>query len=676
MSIPQRQYLDIAVPRRLFRVFTYATPDILAGPWLPGMRVRVPFGRELLTGYILRVASHLDAASTQGKQIKEIIARLDDVPIINAELLALTQWVAEHYLAAPGQCLRLAFPGNAETRKRRLVRNREAQLPIAPVPIAATPLSPEFLPFRNQLMEAIRQHRPETILIAACTEKLAEAYRDAVQTVCHLNRTALVLVPETQRIEPLRRFLASRPDTQSEAYHGELSVTQHRKAWARIQQGEARLVVGTRSAVFAPLRDLGLIIVDQEENSSYKAENAPRYDTRVVAAERARQTGAVLVLASAHPSLESVHATGSTATATLVRDVAGLPPVRVINLREAAGEILSAPLANAIAERLADRSKVLLFLNRKGYASVLLCRDCGQAIRCPSCAVGWSFHKQERILSCAHCGRRESAPTACPSCQGIRLFPSGLGTEALEEAVRLRFPQARVARLERASGRSKNTDRLLLARFRSGDLDILIGTQLVLTATPPLVASLVGIVRPDVALHLPDFLGAERAYHTLRDVTALAHPNGSDALVMIQTYMPEHHVIRALADGNPTVFYDSELAARAALGYPPFGRLIGLRVTGTQEDRVAAAAERWATLLRAELKRAQAQESGRMELLGPIQAVPARLRGRFRRQLILKGADERVLRESVRRTLAKMESESRAGNLRYDVDVDPQSFLG
>ena len=675
MSTIQRQYLEVAVPRRLFRVFTYSIPEGIPGPWAPGMRVRVPFGREVLIGYILSVTSQPTGRSA-GKDLRNILARVDSAPTISTDLLALTAWVADRYVAAPGECLRLAFPGQAEKQSRR-ASIQPMHDPTQTMVSEICVLPPELAPFRDELLKTLGERRYAALLLPASSPDLIRPYREAIHAALLQNRTALVLVPETRQVEPLRRMLADGGEFFPETYHGELSIYERRAAWSRIQRGEARIVIGTRSATFAPLVDLGLIIIDQEDHAAYKAENTPRYDARVVAAERARRLEAVLVLASGHPSLQSVHATGNFAAACVRTESLNAPCVRIINLRDTPGEILSAPLVDALAERVAAGKKALLFLNRKGYASVLHCRDCGQAIRCPTCGLGWTFHKKDSVLVCAHCGRRETAPNGCPACRGQRLFPCGLGTEAAEEAVQRRFPNARVLRLERAPTGAKKPDAELQARLRAKDYDILIATQFVLSTVPRPVASLIGILAPDAALHLPDFLAAERTYHTLREVMDLASKNRMDAEVMIQTYMPEHHVIRALAARDPRVFYESELAARGALGYPPFGQLIGLRVTGIREDAVAAAADHWAGLLRVEFTKAPGEQKPlAFQLLGPIPSLPPRLRGRFRRQLIIKGEDGSRLREAVQQTLMIVEGESRAGKLRYDVDVDPRSLLG
>ncbi len=658
------------------------------------MRVRVPFGRGTLTGFIVAVTAEPETGG-KSTQIRQVLARLDDTPSVSPDLLALTGWVAERYLAPFGQCLRLAFPGSPE-RKRSAPRTKSDSAITPPSAVSASELSTlnvarstfneALVPLRTKALTAIARQTQESLLLPAPTAELLDFYGEVVQAALDRGRSVLLLMPEAGRVEASQAFFAARWGARCQVYHGGLSAADRQRAWARIRTGETAVVIGTRSAVFAPLANLGLIIVDQEDHPAYKAENVPRYDARAVAAERARRAGAVLALASAHPSLETVHMTGSDlSTLALRTGHADAPPTTMADLRDAPfGEILSAPLAAAIAARLAERKTVLLFLNRKGYASVLQCRDCGQAVKCPACSVGWTFHKHEEALQCGYCGRTGAAPETCPACAGARLVPSGSGTEALEETVKARFPSARVARLERDRAGGEKANAAILSLWQAKELDILIGTQLVVTRSPRPIASLVGLVYPDAALHLPDFQAAERAYHTLRDVMALADPHDSTAEIVMQTYVPQHHVLRALAERNPALFYASELAARQALGYPPFGRLIGLRVSGTKEDLVEAAAARWAAVLRragtpeGKVGVGGATLSGppsTLDVLGPIPATPARVRGRFRRQLVVKGTDGAALRQAVRSTLAEMEGGSRAGGLRYDIDVDPQSLM-
>jgi primosomal protein N' (replication factor Y) len=670
------QYLQVAVPRRLYRVFTYAAPPDRPTGWTPGMRVRVPFGRGTLTGFVVAVTP---SPETGGKvtRIREVLARLEETPSVPPDLLTLTEWVAERYLAPWGQCLRLAFPGvpeRAQRARRTIHTDALAAVPTADrsaFSFQPSTFNEDLAPLRQNVLDAIARGTHERVLLPAATGELLRFYAEAIQAVMDRGRTALMLVPEAARVEASRAFFAARWGERCQVYHAGLSRGDRQRAWTRIREGDATVVIGTRSAAFAPLARLGLIIVDQEEHGAYKAENVPRYDARTVAAERARRERAVLVLASAHPSLETVHATGhAPGRLTFPSGSAGTPPVRVVDLRsEPYGEVLSAPLTEAIATRLADRKTVLLFLNRKGYAPVIQCRDCGQTVTCPACSVGWTFHKRDGMLRCGYCGRAGSAPETCPACTGTRLLPSGSGTEALEETVKLRFPTARVARLELHRPGRDRANAAILALWQAGELDILIGTQLVVTRSPRPVASLVGLVYPDAALHLPDFQAAERAYHTLREVMTLTVPHAPDAEIVLQTCVPQHHVIRALAECNPSIFYERERAARQALGYPPFGHLIGLRVSGTKEDLVDKAAARWAALLRARTP------STLMDVLGPIPATPARVRGRFRRQLVLKGPEGAPLRQAVNATLAEMEAASRAGSLRYDIDVDPQSLL-
>jgi primosomal protein N' (replication factor Y) len=639
------------------------------------MRVRVPLGGATLTGYIVSIPPKLDEGVSPTR-IREITARLEDTPSISPDLLSLAEWMAEHYLTPLGQCLRLVFPGAPERESRRVPKDLSEEIRAVPStrPPQVQTIPAHLDPLKRKVLEALTSRTPAHVLICASMKALAGLYLETIQATVETGRSALLLVPQTRDVEPLEALFNDRWGSRCQAYHAGLTPGDRLRAWSRIRDGEADIVIGTRSAIFVPLHHIGLIIVAREDHEAYKAENAPRFDARVVAAERAVRAGAVLVMASPHPSLESVQATGPDwAALPPSAGTPGLPPITVVDLREEPpGTLLSAPMTEAIAARLGARQKVLLFLNRKGYAPLLLCRDCGEAIRCPACSTGLAFHKKAAALRCPHCGHAGTAPEACPGCQGVRLVPFGFGTEALEEAVQRQFPAARVARLEREGAARERANCAILSLMQDGEFDILIGTQLVITRHPRPVASLIGLIYPDAALHLPDFRAAERTYHTLREVLTLADPDAQDAEIVLQTYMPQHHVMQALRQQDPAIFYKAELADREALGYPPFGRLIGLQVSGTKDELVASAAARWTDLIR---RTKTATTGSRIAVLGPIPASPPRLRKRFRWRLLVKGRDAAALQQAVRTTLTDIETDSRAGGLRYDIEVDPQSLL-
>lgn len=630
--------------------------------------MRVPLGGAALTGYIVSISNDLEAGVSPAR-IRQITARLEETPSVSPELLSLAEWLAEHYLTPLGQCLLLVFPGASEG----LSRGIRQSVPDATCPFPDS-LDVQILPtelgtLREKILNALKNRAPANVLLPASTNVLTGLYLEAIEATIETGRTALVLVPQTEDVEPLHALFQGQWHGRCEVYHAGLAPADRLQAWSRIQAGQADIVIGTRSAVFVPLQHIGLIIVDREENASYKAENAPRFDARVVARERASRAGAVLVLASPHPSLESVEESGPVWSEFSMPKHLSSPPVTVVDLREEPpGTLLSARMIEAMTASLVLGRKVLLFLNRKGYAPVLLCRDCGEAIRCPACLAGLTFHKKAAELRCGHCGHSRRAPEACPSCHGTRLIPYGFGTEALEESVRSHFPSARLARLEREGAAKERANRAILSLMRDGELDILIGTRLLATRRPRPLASLIGLIYPDVALHLPDFRAAEKAYHALREVISLAE---DDAGVVLQTYVPQHHVMRAVAGHDPSLFYKAELADREALGYPPFGRLIGLQVSGTKEELVASAASRWAVLLRGE----NASRKKDVEVLGPVPASPPQLRKRFQWRLLVKGRETGVIRRAVQSTLKEIETGSRAGGLRYDIDVDPQSLL-
>ena len=384
--------------------------------------------------------------------------------------------------------------------------------------------------------------------------------------------------------------------------HSGLPPRERLAAWRRLRAGEVGIAVGARSAVFAPVRDLGIVVVDEEHDSSFKQEEGVRYHGRDLAVVRARRVGAVAVLGSATPSLESKrNAELGRFLPLLLPERATprpLPPVEIVDLRRhppGPEGMLSAPLAEAVAANLAAGQQTILFLNRRGFSTVVLCRACGNVIRCAHCAVSMTYHRGRDRLVCHYCGTLESVPTFCPACRLPRLERLGMGTERVEALVRERFPGARVARLDRdtagAGGSGVNqTSRLedVLRAMNAGEIDILVGTQMVTKGHDFGGVTLVGVLQPDQAMHLPDFRAAERVFQLLEQVAGRAGRGDRPGRVIVQTYNPEHPAIVCVRGHDYEGFVRAELAAREETGYPPFVRMTVLRLDGADGIRVSA----------------------------------------------------------------------------------------
>ncbi|MGH7473720.1 MAG: replication restart helicase PriA, partial [Candidatus Methylomirabilales bacterium] len=405
---------------------------------------------------------------------------------------------------------------------------------------------------------------------------------------------------------------------------------------------------------------------------------------REVAWIRARQHDAVLLLGSAHPSLETRSAMEPLNLDVWGETAAG-PAIQTVDLRRLPqGTLLSEPLIAGISAALEARTGAVLFLNRKGFAPALLCRDCGISPRCRQCSVALTFYRRAAHLACHYCGASFPLPDTCSACGGARIEPVGFGTERVEEEIRRLFRHARIGRLDRDIARTPAQAEAIRRLAAAGELDILIGTQMLFQGPPLPPAGFVGIPHADAGLHLPDFRSAERTYHALLDAVALARPGDAGGKVVIQTYLPTHHAIAAVVNGNADLFLDQEMAFRKALGYPPFAHLIHLRVSGKNLGRVREAAQQWVVALRAAIPRERAAEgvptgsehaTDDIMILGPIPSPVAQLRGRHRWQLLVKSGNAQAVRQAVQDSLEKLERERGRSGLKFDVDVDPVEMV-
>ena len=550
--------------------------------------------------------------------------------------------------------------------------------------------------------QALAARDGRTLLLHGVTGSgKTEVYLDAVCRVLALNRNALILLPEIGlTAQVLDLFKARFGADEVAVLHSALSLGERHDEWRRIQSGEARVVIGARSSVFAPVPNLGLIILDEEHDGSYKQDSSPRYHSRDAAQFRAAQTGATVILGSATPSLESFYKaqTGEYGLIELPEriDSRPLPPVRVVDLRkemkappapnkEGAGKepvgagvaslpkpeppprsVFGADLTDALGECLARREQAILFLNRRGFASFLLCRDCGFTFRCPNCDVSLTYHHAGRYLQCHHCDYRRRAPDFCPKCEGLRLRPFGLGTEKVEDAVRQQFPAARTLRMDRDTMSRKGAHAETLRAFKRGDADILIGTQMVAKGLDFPNVTLVGVVSADTALNVPDFRAPERAFQLLTQVSGRAGRGKVPGSVIVQTFTPEHDSIQFASTHDYHGFYQHAIAQREEVGYPPFSHMANVVFTDESEEEAQKRSRHFATVLRAVMGRDE------VTLLGPVACPLSRLRGRYRWHLALRAPAKETLLALLKTGIGELTTGERSG---LTVDMDPLTML-
>jgi primosomal protein N' (replication factor Y) len=506
-----------------------------------------------------------------------------------------------------------------------------------------------------------------------------EVYLHSTGIALDRGKSALILVPEIALITQMERRFRARFGSKVAVLHSGLSAGERFDQWMRIAGGEALVVVGARSALFAPLMHLGLVVVDEEHDPSFKQETGLRYNARDMAMVRAKLSRAAVLLGSATPSVQSYRNAriGKLVEIELPERIEQrpLPQIEVVDLTESrdrrgADRFLTEPLRRAMSEVLARGEQVLLFLNRRGYASFPVCGSCGKPITCTHCDISLTFHQRINAFLCHYCGYRRPADTVCPACGADALRMLGLGTEKLHETIERLYPDARVARMDRDTTRRKGAILRLLRALRRGDIDVLVGTQMVAKGHDFPNITLVGIVCADLSLSFPDFRAGERTFQLLAQVAGRAGRGDRPGRVVLQTYNPNHFSIQAARDQDFRAFYRQEIEFRKNLGYPPFSRLVQVRFSGTDSAAVANLARD----VGARLLENTAGRKGPVRILGPIESPLSRIAGRHRWQLLIKAAGAAALRRAVG-TMMAFEQVQRSRQVRVTVDVDPVSML-
>lgn len=823
LGVPQ--YAEVAVPIHVLTTFIYRLSPALEPIAQPGSRIVVPFGNKLVTGYI--VALHMElrsGTSLKDENIKDAREILDVAPLITPELLELTRWVSEYYLAPWGEVLKAALPpgvsprleqllsiteagrtelenskaGNDTSTRRRLLelvsdagtialasaadklkgeevikiaralgreglldieqqsgtdsvrakyerhvrlssastvrdpdnavkltdgqqrvieslRNEEslrfadllARAQVGPSPVMTLAKRKLIEIFEQQLRRDPLSNSPiapvtdyvltedQKTVIAEIEQSLndrtyapfllhgvtgsgkTEVYIRAMRLALKLGRSALMLVPEIALTPVFSRRLRTHFGEQVAIFHSSLAKGERFDEWTRVRNGTARIVIGTRSAVFAPIKNLGLVIVDEEHESTYRQQDSPRYNARDTAIVRAQKQSAVVVLGSATPSLESFHnaSAGKYRYLQLPNRLGHRPlaVAEIIDMRAAFARhqrptIFSDELLQAIDDTHRRGEQSIILLNRRGYSSFVLCRSCGESIQCPNCDVTLTYHRSERVIICHYCNHREAAPSKCPGCRGKYIYYVGEGTQQIEEKLRTLFPSIRIARIDRDTTVRRHAFEKSLFDFSEGKIDMLVGTQILAKGHDFPNVTLVGVVSVDAGLALPDFRAAERTFQLLTQVAGRAGRGDLAGKVLIQTYHPYHYALRHASGQDYAGFYEEEMRHRQNHSYPPFVALASLLVHGTKLDEVRSDALQ----LRKELDAANLDRVVRV--LGPAPAAFARLKNEFRMQLLIKGRKRQQLRDVIDAALKAVANEGI--NLRsVNVEIDPVSIM-
>ena len=631
----------LVTARGLAREFTYEVPDEVR----LGSVVEVTFGNARRRG----VVTGVDVALPAGVTAVPVERVLEELP---ARLVELALWLAEYYGSTPARALELVAPLRRARRKEQAPPGERQSLDGEAPPERLSDGQEAAL---ARVTDALDSGGGHFLLYGATGSGKTEVYLRAAAAALERGLGAIVLVPEIALApQTVGRFRA-RFGGSVAILHSGLTDAERRDERERIASGEARVVVGARSAIFAPMHGVGLICVDEEHDPSYKQESDPRYDARTVAAKRAALEGAVALYGSATPRPESWERLERLELGE--RLGAKLPPVRVVDLRREAGYPLSAPLLAELGKLAEGGGKAILLLNRRGIAPALHCRACGTTFRCPQCDVALVLHRDER-LHCHHCGHVEPRPEECPACRSVELARIGAGTQRLERELAAKVPELELIRLDADTASNPEELAAALQRFRDADRAVLLGTQMVAKGHHFAGVALAAVVDADTGLGLPDFRAEERTFQLL---TQLAGRSGRDApgRVLVQTFQPDARPVALAANHDVPRFLADELTRRRELGYPPYRHLVRVVATGADERAPSALLE--------ELKAGLGEE-----LRGPAPLL--RLRGRYRAQLVAKTSEPRRVAARAAQLLAAAAPAMRKAGVTAVVDVDPQSL--
>jgi len=639
----------------------------------PGLKVRVPFSihNRMADAYVVRI---LDSPPEGVKRFKKI-AGVDDSASLTEEAMDTALWLRNRCLCRYIEAVKLFLPANTDVKRR----TKDPFENIDAAPDSPPALNEEQNNALRQIGSYIDSEKHEAFLLHGVTGSgKTEVYLGLAEKAAENGKGTIVLVPEIALTpQTVRRFVARFGKDAVAVLHSRLTAAQRTAEYRRIESGQVKLVIGARSAVFAPFSRIGAIIIDEEHENSYKSEKSPRYDAAEVALKRCIKHGAVLVLGSATPSVTDYYRseTGIYKRIELKEryNKVPLPEVEIADMGSEvrAGNlgVFSRRLAQSIGETLSEGKQVILFLNRRGYSSYVSCRECGYVVKCGECGISMAYHKDEDSCICHYCGRRRAVPRVCPECGSKLIGRFGIGTQQVEEKAAELFPEAKIERLDMDALKKKGELEAVLGRFGKGKTDILIGTQLVAKGLDFSNVGLVGIISADVTLNIPDFRSAERCFQLLTQAAGRAGRGEERGRVIIQTNQPQEPAVTEAAKQDYISFYGREIEVRRAVQYPPFSDIFRILVSDEDPEKAESSAMRCAAWLRKKLPEG-------LYVLGPAKTALLKVDGLYRYQLLIKVPAGR------RREISAIVSELRTVYTKakntaklISVDINPYSMV-
>ncbi|RJQ46191.1 MAG: primosomal protein N' [Nitrospiraceae bacterium] len=648
--------------------FTYIVPERLETRIRKGVRVLAPFRRGRKVGIVQNTENVAQGAEPKQLTLKPIEEVLDDEPLISENLLNLIQWAGQYYLSTSGMALKNAVPsGIFEGRKSgrsRIVYDNEIK------PMKVYDLTDE----QEKALSEISKARSGAFLLHGVTGSgKTEVYLRAIEALG--GGEAIVLVPEIALTAQIIDRFRSRFHEKAAFFHSGLSPGERISQWWKIRNGEVRVALGVRSAVFAPFRNLAMIIIDEEHEASYKQFEGLRYSARDTALARAKIEGVKIVLGSATPSMESYyHAKkGKLAYLELSHRIEQkpMPYVEIIDMTKEEKESLSysRKLLSVLRKNLSDGHQSLIMLNRRGYSPFLMCTDCGYTYKCPACSITLTYHKDTKTLKCHYCDSHLVPQEICPHCKGIKIKYIGLGTQRIEEELHDLIPDLSLKRMDRDTTRRKLSHYRIVKEMEEKKIDVLLGTQMIAKGHDFPDVTVAAVVFADVALNLPDFRSSERTFQLFTQLAGRAGRGKAPGKVYIQTYEPDHYVFEFVRNHDYSGFYKKEIELRRELSYPPFSKIVRLIFSFRNKEDGAKTVKS----ISAKIKKIIPRDSkSDIEMLGPSSAPIEKIRNYWRWHLVLKGTNSKALRQSAMHIINAVQDMK---GMRIDVDVDPISLM-
>ena len=660
-------FLEIILNLPVNQGFTYSyIPPENEKPELKpeiGKRAEIMFGNKKTEGFIINVLNDVpENCPVEEKKIRPIKRIIDKEPLFNTELIEMAKWISHYYLCTLGEAVYSMIPsGRRESSAGGFSFEEELSSSHK------NTLSEEQTKAVNDILN---QGAAFHYLYGPTGTGKTEVFLSLAEKILEQGKGVIYLVPEIGLTGQVAKSVAERFGNTAAILHSGLTPSQRLGEWHRIMHKEARVVVGARSAIFAPVPDLGLIIIDEEHDGSYKSGNNPRYHARQVAMKRCSNLKIPLVMGSATPSVEAWHGMEKKTIIrhSLTKRLAGgeMPHITCIDLNYYKNDCcISEPLENEIKKTLEQKHQVILFLNRRGFTHFFRCNSCGYEMVCKNCSVPMTYHKNINRLSCHYCGWSTYPPQSCPQCGSMDIGTSGFGTEYIEAETRAKFPNARIIRLD--TDALKNKDELLtsLEDFRQGKYDIMLGTQMVAKGLNFPNLQLVGVVLADAGLHMPDFRAGERTFSLITQVAGRAGRYFPDGKVIVQSYSPGREPVYYACKNQIADYYNYELQQRDMLDFPPYSRLLRLVFRSYNKALAASSANDAAKLLEQNAQRG-------MEIIGPAECPIEKINSSWRYQILLKGSSIIPLQTAARKLLFEY---SHNQNVYIEYDVDPVSLL-